>query len=76
MVLTKRRKKMNGFEFDEVGEFGSDVDADDWAREHKLDPRDVDVRTQANGRKRVWVRRGSTRMSNIELRNSRDRGFT
>jgi hypothetical protein len=66
---------MSGFDFDEVGEFGSDIDADNWAREHNLDPSDVDVRTQANGRKRVWVRRGSTRMSDIELRNSRNRGF-
>lgn len=66
---------MSGFNFDEVGEFGSQKDADDWARENNIDPRDVDIKPTSGGKARVWIRRGSTRMSDIELRNSRDRGF-
>jgi hypothetical protein len=66
---------MSGFDFDEVGEFGSQKDADDWARDNNIDPRDVDIKTGNGGKARVWIRRGSTRMSDIELRNSRDRGF-
>ncbi len=66
---------MSGFDFDEVGEFGSQKDADDWARDNNIDPRDVDIKPASGGKARVWIRRGSTRMSDIELRNSRDRGF-
>ncbi|PKP96687.1 MAG: hypothetical protein CVT74_16300 [Alphaproteobacteria bacterium HGW-Alphaproteobacteria-13] len=66
---------MSGFDFDEVGEFGSQKDADDWARDNNIDPRDVDIKPGNGGKARVWIRRGSTRMSDIELRNSRDRGF-
>jgi hypothetical protein len=65
---------MSGFEFDEVGEFGSTQDAEQWARDNNVDLRDIDVQHRG-GRKRLYVRRGATRMSDIELRNSRDRGF-
>lgn len=66
---------MSGFDFDEVGEFGSEKAAEDWARENNIDLSDVDIKAIAGGKARAWVRRGSTRMSDVELRNSRDRGF-
>ena len=66
---------MSGWEFDEVGEFGSASDAENWARDNNVDLSDIDVHHQADGKARVWVRRGRTRMSDIELRRSRDRGF-
>lgn len=66
---------MSGWDFDEVGEFGSAADAQDWARENNVDLKDIDIQHQAGGTAKVWVRRGQTRMSDIELRRSRDRGF-
>lgn len=66
---------MSGFDFDEVGEFGSEKAAEDWAKDNNIDLRDVDIKLTSGGKARAWVRRGSTRMSDIELRNSRDRGF-
>lgn len=65
---------MAGWDFDEVGEIGSDRDAEDWARDNNIDLRDIDIQHKG-GRKQLYVRRGATRMSDIELRNSRDRGF-
>lgn len=66
---------MSGWDFDEVGEFGSAADAQDWARDNNVDLNDIDIQHQAGGTAKVWVRRGRTRMSDIELRRSRDRGF-
>jgi hypothetical protein len=66
---------MSGFQYDEVGEFSDAGAAEDWARENGIDPADVDIKTGFTGKTRVWVRRGSTRMSEVELRNSRGRGF-
>lgn len=65
---------MTGWDFDEVGDIGSDRDAEEWARDNNIDLRDIDVQ-HSGGRKRLYVRRGASRMSDIELRNSRDRGF-
>lgn len=66
---------MSGFDFDEVGEFSSEKAAEDWARENNVDFRDMDIKPMGGGKAKAWVRRGSTRMSDIELRNSRNRGF-
>ncbi len=66
---------MSGFDFDEVGEFSSEKAAEDWARENNVDFSDMDIKHTSGGKARAWVRRGSTRMSDVELRNSRDRGF-
>lgn len=66
---------MSGWEFDEVGEFGSAAEAEDWAHDNNVDLTDIDVHQGPDGKARVWVRRGRTRMSDLELRRSRDRGF-
>ncbi|MGQ3081419.1 MAG: hypothetical protein ACT6RT_25470 [Allorhizobium sp.] len=66
---------MSGFDFDEIGEFSSEKAAEDWARENNVDFRDMDIKPTSGGKAKAWVRRGSTRMSDVELRNSRDRGF-
>ena len=66
---------MSGWEYDEIGEFSSAAAAEDWARDNGLDPRDVDIKGGFSGKARVWVRRGTARQSDSELRNSRKRGF-
>ena len=66
---------MSGWDFDEVGGFPSEKDAEDWAKDNGIALTDVDIKTGFTGKTRVWVRRGSTRMSEVELPNSRGRAF-
>lgn len=61
------------WEFEEVGEFKTQQDVDNWARRNNIDFGDLSI---ARGRRlRVSVRRGATNMSDNELRDSRRNGF-
>ena len=61
------------WEYEEVGEFKTQADVDNWARRNNIDFKDLSV---AYGRRlRVSVRRGATQMSDRELRDSRRDGF-
>lgn len=50
---------MSGWSYDEVGQFGSRREAEDWARRNDLDPRDLHVREQG-GSVDVGVKRSAT----------------
>ena len=40
---------MSNWEFEEMGEFGSDADADRWAKRNNLAPQDVRIRRKGDG---------------------------
>lgn len=50
---------MSGWDYDQVGRFGSARDATDWARRNGIDPRDLDIRGGSGGVD-VAVRRSAT----------------
>lgn len=61
------------WEYEEVGEFQTQQEVDDWARRNNIAFSDLSVQ---HGRKlKVSVRRDATRMSDSELRDSRRNGF-
>lgn len=60
-------------DFEQIGEFDTQEEVNDWARRNNVDPRDI---SQLNGRKiQVSVRVNTRRMSDAELRDSRNKGF-
>ena len=61
-------------DYEQVGEFDTQAEVDEWARRNGIDYRDIST---LHGRKiSVSVRRSATRMSDRELReNSRKNGF-
>lgn len=60
-------------DYEDVGEFDTQAEVDAWARRNNIDPRDISA---FHGRKiSVSVRKGSTRMSDTELRDSKRNGF-
>lgn len=46
---TATEKCMGQWEFEEMGEFGSDADADRWARRNNLAPQDVRITRKGDG---------------------------
>lgn len=44
---------MSGWDFDEVGGFPSEKDAEDWAKDNGIALTDVDIKTDGQGRTRA-----------------------
>lgn len=68
---------MSNWDFEEMGEFGSDDDAHRWAKRNGLDPRDVRVSTSGRG-VRLEVRRsalGDSGASQNDLHDGRRSGW-
>ena len=59
---------MSGWDFDEVGRFGSDKAAEDFAKRNNIDPRDIRTRALGDGVE-LEVRRSS-----LDRRDLRDSG--
>ena len=50
---------MSGWDYEDVGEFGSKRQAEDWARRNNIDPRDLHVREGADGSADTAVKRSA-----------------
>jgi hypothetical protein len=65
-----------GWNFEDVGGFPDQKSADDWAKANKIDPRDVDIRSDGGRRVSVSVRRSAlTDDANNDRNNGRSDGF-
>ncbi|MDQ2764859.1 MAG: hypothetical protein M3Y22_15695 [Pseudomonadota bacterium] len=68
---------MSNWDFEDLGDFGSDADADRWAKRNRIAPQDVRTRTTASG-VRAEIRRsalGDSGIRNDDLRDGRRTGF-
>ena len=66
---------MSGWQYDDVGQFGSRQGAEDWAKRNNIDPRDLHVRDQGDGSVDVGVKRGSAKDQYNDGNNDRRDGF-
>jgi hypothetical protein len=77
MELEERKTRMSNWDFEDVGEFGSEQAANRWADRNGLDPRDVQVRQSGKGVK-LEVRRsalGDSGSRREDLRDGRRSGW-
>ncbi|RSV13442.1 hypothetical protein CA236_17685 [Sphingomonas sp. ABOLG] len=68
---------MSQWQFEEMGEFGSEADADRWAKRNNLDPRDVRISRKGSGVE-LEVRRsalGDSGARHDDRRDGRRNGF-
>ena len=68
---------MSNWDFEEMGEFGSDADADRWAKRNNIAPQDVRIRRKGDGVE-LGVRRsalGGSSARHDDRRDGRRNGF-
>ena len=68
---------MSNWDFEEMGEFGSDADADRWAKRNNIAPQDVRIRRTGDGVE-LEVRRsalGDSSARHDDRRDGRRNGF-
>lgn len=68
---------MSNWDFEEMGEFGSDADADRWAKRNNIAPQDVRIRRKGDGVE-LEVRRsalGDCSARHDDRRDGRRNGF-
>jgi hypothetical protein len=66
---------MSGWDFEEVGDFGSHGEAVDWGRRNGVAPADLDIKGGFGSGVKAYVRRSATDKSESELKTSSQRGF-
>lgn len=65
---------MTNWSFRDVGSFDNEAAVDQWARENRVDPRDVKTRAGAGGRIEAEVRESAMKGSQNDVFGGYDRG--